>query len=134
MAGYTACTPEAHVLFVLSLLACKDRQGGDGVDDTADTGTPDNGVEEQALITTGPELGDCTPQTGSDGVALSGVLLLESGPEFGVVLTQDGEITCVGDCDISQSTVVCTEVLRAAVQPISPRPLLEATQPRWSSS
>ena len=97
------------MLFVLSLLACKDRQGGDGVDDTADTGTPDTGVEEQALITTGPELGDCTPQTGSDGVALSGVLLLESGPEFGVVLTQDGEITCVGDCDISQSTVVCTE-------------------------
>lgn len=97
------------MLFVLALLACKDRQGGDDVDDTADTGTVDTGLEDEALITEGPALGDCTPQTGSEGVALSGVLLLESGPEFGVVLSQDGEITCVGDCDVSQATVVCTE-------------------------
>lgn len=97
------------MLILLSLLACKDRQGGDDVDDTGDTGTVDTGVEELPLITTGPELGDCTPQSGEQGVALSGVLLLESGPEFGVVLMDGGEITCVGDCDVSAATVVCTE-------------------------
>lgn len=100
---------EAHVLFVLALLACRDRgttpDTGESVD-TADTGSP----ETDPLVTPGPALGDCTPQDGDQGVALSGVLLLDEGPVFGAVRFQEGEIVCAGeDCDLSGAQVICTE-------------------------
>ncbi len=103
------------------LMGCKDGTGvvpvdtgTSGADDTAvpeDTGDPSTPDTIDGW-TAGPDLPDCTPQTGSgDRVALSGVLLTPDGPEAGVVIfsRSSGRIECVGHCDPTEADVLCTE-------------------------
>lgn len=74
-----------------------------------DAATP---VESEELVTIGPSLPACTPQSAEGSlVSLVGVLLLPSGPVAGaVVFDRDRDsIECVGDCDDSAATRVCTE-------------------------
>ena len=82
--------------------------------DTDDTGEEDTGIETpESFWTQGPELPECTPQTGSgDLMALSGVVLTVDGPVAGVVKwdRSTGVIECVGDsCDLTDTTLVCSE-------------------------
>lgn len=92
-----------------------DSGGGDSGDstDTQDTDTGDSGDTGGGGTTTGPDLPDCTPQTGSGSlIALSGVVLTVDGPVAGSVVYDSGTglVTCVGSgCDTSAATVVCTE-------------------------
>lgn len=79
-------------------------------DDSAvpdDTGPIQNDDE---LVTVGPDLPECTPSSSDSGrVALSGVVLTPAGPVAGHLVYADGEVLCAGDCDTSDSTIVCTE-------------------------
>lgn len=97
-----------------------DTGGGDtGAGDTADTDT--GGVDTGPLTqpepevqtdTVGPALPACTARSASGSlIALSGVVLAPAGPTAGVVVydRNSGEIECVGECDTSAATVVCTE-------------------------
>ncbi len=62
--------------------------------------------------TPGPDLPACTPKTGSSGrIALSGVVLAPEGPVAGSVVYDPGggDLLCVGDCDTTDVTVVCTD-------------------------
>lgn len=82
-------------------------------EETGETGDSTDVTDSDSdtdTTTTGPDLPDCTPQTGSSGeVALSGVLLTPDGPVAGVVVYEGDSIRCVGDCDTTDATVVCTE-------------------------
>lgn len=96
-----------------------------GIVDSGETGeTGDSGgwdleqpLPEVQVDTVGPALPTCTATTGtSSQVALSGVLLTPEGPTAGVLVydTNSGEITCVGECDTTDATVVCTEGIVSA--------------------
>lgn len=91
-----------------------------GVVDTAETGETGDTSEENLeqpqpevqVDTVGPALPACTASAGAGSqVALSGVLLLPDGPTAGVVVYDQntGAITCVGECDTTEATVICTE-------------------------
>ncbi len=93
-----------------------DDGGGDdggGDDGGGDDGGEDTPPDPADYTTAGPELPDCTPQSGAgDLVALSGVVLAPAGPEAGLVVysRSSGQITCVGpDCDTADAEVLCTD-------------------------
>jgi len=106
------------LLFVLALAGCPNPKDV-SADDTAPTDsvpTDDTSVptdETPTGPTEGPDLPDCTPQTGTgDTVALVGVVLGPDGAYAGSVVYDAGTglVSCAGpSCDHTGAEVVCTE-------------------------
>ena len=112
--------PSLVLLWTAISLGCRTDENAESGEDTApthDTATEDTGVLDDPVApsgdwTTGPELPECTPHSGTNGtVALSGVLLTPDGPQAGTVVyeAEEGRITCVGDCETDASELLCTE-------------------------
>ena len=104
-----SCTPDKN-----APPTSDEQQDNEPSSDTADTAEPDDDIVEPPaeFWTMGPSLPECTPAIG-DGtqVALSGIVLSMDGPIAGVVMydSSTGVIDCVGECDVTEATVICTE-------------------------